>query len=221
MAENGELMDVNPTRKTKIWATLAGIAIEVLILGLMGFSFLTSFILLVVTSPLLLIFSPLLIGAAAVFGVAMAGFGVAGITAGLGLSSFILVYRSVIKGRKIGGADDAPVTVDKMIQSYAEDEQPDSEVPGTVDRTEGVKQQEEQQGSTTSEPVTVDRMVELFESLKENPHDQNETATVVHIVTVEVDDEEELEEEQQHNKDMASTGDYLQQNVQRQIPQET
>ncbi|KAK4715048.1 hypothetical protein R3W88_020955 [Solanum pinnatisectum] len=226
MAENRGLMEVNPTRKTKIWATLAGIAIEAPILGLMGFSFLTSIILLVVTSPLLVIFSPLLIGAAAVFGVAMAGFGVAGVTAGLGLSSFVLVYRSVIKGRNTGGeydggADDAPVIVDKMIQpdETEEEEERDSEVAGTGARTEAIKQP--QQGSTSSEPVHVDRIVELFESLKEHPHDQNETATIVHIVTVEVDDDDAELEENQHNKDMASSGDYLQQNVPRQIPQET
>ncbi|KAL3333687.1 hypothetical protein AABB24_033660 [Solanum stoloniferum] len=231
MAENRGLMEVNPTRKTKIWATLAGIAIEAPILGLMGFSFLTSIILLVVTSPLLVIFSPLLIGAAAVFGVAMAGFGVAGVTAGLGLSSFVLVYRSVIKGRNTGGeygggADDAPVIVDKMIQpeETEEEEERDSKVAGTGNRTEAIKQpqQQPQQGSTSSEPVHVDRIVELFESLKEHPHDQNEAATIVHIVTVEVDDDDDAElEENQHNKDMASSGDYLQQNVPRQIPQET
>lgn len=123
MAENGELMEVNPqqvNRRTVICATVAGLAIEAPILGLMGFSFLSSLILLVITSPLLILFSPLLMGAAAVLAVAMAGFGVAGITAVLGLSSFVLVYRSLIKGRKIGrvygGADDAPLTVDKMIQ---------------------------------------------------------------------------------------------------------
>ncbi|XP_049342716.1 oleosin 16.4 kDa [Solanum verrucosum] len=229
MAENREMMEVSPTRKTKIWATIAGIAIEVPILGLMGFSFLASIILLVVTSPLLVIFSPLLIGAAAVFGVAMAGFGVAGVTAGLGLSSFVLVYRSVIKGRITGGeygggADDAPVIVDKMIQQEeTEEEEHDTEVAGTEDRTEAIKQQQPQQGSTSSEPVHVDKIVELFESLKEHPHDQNETATIVHVVTVEVDDDDNDDEleENQHNKDMATSADYLQQNVPRQIPQET
>ncbi|MCD7450566.1 hypothetical protein HAX54_007219 [Datura stramonium] len=228
MAENGEQMEVNPqqmTQRTKIWATLAGIAIEAPILGLMGFSFLSSLILLVITSPLLLIFSPLLIGAAAVFGVAMAGFGVAGITAVLGLSSFVLVYRSLIEGRKTGGefghADDPPVTVDKMIQPAAETEeqeqQHDTKVAGTGgDKTEEDEAVKQQQGSTTSEPVTVDRMVELFESLKEHPHETETTAVTEH--TVEIDDEPE---EHQHDKDRSSSGGYLQQNVQRQIPQET
>ncbi|KAH0707394.1 hypothetical protein KY290_011951 [Solanum tuberosum] len=203
MAENRELMEVNPTRMTMIWATLAGIAIEAPILG------------------------PLLIGAAAVFGVAMAGFGVAGVTAGLGLSSFVLVYRSVIKGRITGGeygggADDAPVIVDKMIQpAEEEEEEHDTEVAGTEDRTEAIKQQQPQQGSTSSEPVHVDKIVELFESLKEHPHDQNETATIVHVVTVEVDDDDDELEENQHSKDMATSADYLKQKVPRQIPQET
>uniref|UniRef100_A0A3Q7ICW4 Oleosin n=1 Tax=Solanum lycopersicum TaxID=4081 RepID=A0A3Q7ICW4_SOLLC len=185
MAENRELMEVNPTRKTKIWAAIAGIAIEAPILGFMCFSFLTSIILLVVTSPLLVIFSPLLIGAAAVLGVAMAGFGVAGVTAGLGLSSFVLVYRSVIKGRITsgeyggGGADEAPVVVDKMIEP---EEERDREVAGTGDKTDV----QAQEGNPSSEAVHVDKIVELFESLKEHPHDQNETATIVHIVTVEV-----------------------------------
>lgn len=74
-----------------------------------------------------------------------------------------------------------------------------------------------QQDSTTSEPVTVDKMVELFESLTENPH-ENET-TAIRIITVEVDDDES--EEHQHDKDRASPGGYLKQNVQTQIPQET
>lgn len=90
---------------------------------------------------------------------------------------------------------------------------------GTVDGTEAVNKQQE--GSSTREPVTVDKMVELFESLKDHPQDQNETATVVHVVTVEVDDDDDELEEHQNNKDMPSSGGYLQQNVQRQIPQET
>lgn len=137
MDENRELMEVNPTRKTKIWATLVGIAIEAPILGLMGFSFLSSITLLVLSSPLLIIFSPLLIGAAAVLAVALAGFGVAGVTAGLGLSSFVLVYRSLIKGvgktgGEYSGVDDAPVTPDKMIQpaEKTEEQRGDTEVAG-------------------------------------------------------------------------------------------
>ena len=72
-----------------------------------------------------------------------------------------------------------------------------------------------QEGNPSSEAVHVDKIVELFESLKEHPHDQNETATIVHIVTVEVDDDDD---ENQHK---ISSGDYLQQNVPRQIPLET
>lgn len=145
MAENGQMMDiVNPqevSRRTLILATLAGIAVEGPLLGMMGFSFLTSLIILVVTSPLLLIFSPLLFGAACVFAFAIAGFGVAGTIAFAGLSSFVLVYRSLIKGvRKTGidygDTDNPAVTVDKMIQpdeTVAKDEQQqlDTEVAGT------------------------------------------------------------------------------------------
>ena len=58
------------------------------------------------------------------------------------------------------------------------------------------------------------QIVELFESLKEHPQYQNETTTIVHIVTVEVDDDDD----DQHK---ISSGDYLQQNVPRQIPLET
>ncbi|CAN4102561.1 unnamed protein product [Withania somnifera] len=214
MGENGELMEVNPQqadRRTVIWATVAGLAIEAPILGLMGFSFLTSLILLVITSPLLVIFSPLLMGAAAVLAVALMGFGVAGTTAILGLTSFVLVHRSLIEGSKIGGADDdAPVTLDKMIQPAEEHH---IEVAGTEDRTET---DEQQQDSTASEPVTVDKIVELFESLKEHPH-ENE-ATAVPVITVEVDDESE---QHQHDKDRTSSAGFLQKNVQRRIPQET
>lgn len=144
MAENGQMMDiVNPqqvSRRTLILATLAGIAVEGPLLGMMGFSFLTSLIILVVTSPLLLIFSPLLFGAACVFAFAIAGFGVAGTIAFAGLSSFVLVYRSLIKGvRKTGidygDTDNPAVTVDKMIQPdetvAKEQQQLDAEVAGT------------------------------------------------------------------------------------------
>ena len=65
------------------------------------------------------------------------------------------------------------------------------------------------------------QIVELFESLKEHPQYQNETTTIVHIVTVEFDDDDDELEENQHNKDMVNSGDYLQQNMPRQIPQET
>ncbi|XP_009609929.1 oleosin 16.4 kDa isoform X2 [Nicotiana tomentosiformis] len=205
MAENGQMMDiVNPqqvSRRTLILATLAGIAVEGPLLGMMGFSFLTSLIILVVTSPLLLIFSPLLFGAACVFAFAIAGFGVAGTIAFAGLSSFVLVYRSLIKGvRKTGidygDTDNPAVTVDKMIQPdetvAKEQQQLDTEVAGNVDRIETVKEQQED----TSVPVT--RIVELFESLKEHPHD---STTAV----------------EEHRPE--SPG-YLQQNVQREIPLE-
>ncbi|KAM3396441.1 oleosin S1-2 [Capsicum galapagoense] len=212
MAEDRESMEVNPQqvdKKTVIFATVAGIAIGGPILGLMGFSLLSSLTLLVVTSPLLLLFSPLLLGAASVLAVTLAGFVMAGIMGALGLSSFVLVYRSIIKGRKISGD-----------QYSGEEEQYDNEVAGTGDGTEADDQalKQQQQDSSISDPVTVDRMVELFESLKE-PHENDTTA--VHIVTVEVDDDDEVELEQQHNKDRASGGGYLQQNVQREIPQET
>lgn len=146
MAENGQMMDiVNPqqvSRRTLILATLAGIAVEGPLLGMMGFSFLTSLIILVVTSPLLLIFSPLLFGAACIFAFAIAGFGVAGTMAFAGLSSFVLVYRSLIKGVRKTGIDygdtdhEPVVSVDKMIQpdeTVAKDEQQqlDTEVAGT------------------------------------------------------------------------------------------
>lgn len=145
MAENGQMMDiVNPqevSRRTLILATLAGIAVEGPLLGMMGFSFLTSLIILVVTSPLLLIFSPLLFGAACIFAFAIAGFGVAGTMAFAGLSSFVLVYRSLIKGVRKTGIDygdtdhEPVVSVDKMIQPdetvAKEQQQLDAEVAGT------------------------------------------------------------------------------------------
>ncbi|XP_060189791.1 oleosin S1-2 isoform X1 [Lycium barbarum] len=209
MAENRQLMDVNPqqiTPRSLIWTTIAGITIEGPILGLMGFSFLSSLILLVITSPLLIIFSPLLIGAACVFLLAMAGFGVAGITAVFGLSSFVVVYRSLIKDRKIG----QKYSDDKVIQPAETDEeeeqqQDDTEVPvifhtGTTDRIEPDEAVKEQQQGVITEPVAVDRMVELFESLK----DDTPAVTIINVV-----DESE---------DMPSSGGYLQQNVHRQIP---
>ncbi|KAJ8542797.1 hypothetical protein K7X08_005320 [Anisodus acutangulus] len=194
MAENGQWME-QMTRKELIWATIAGVAIEGPILGMMGFSFLSSLILLVFTSPLLILFSPLLLIAASVFVIAMAGFGVAGITGVFGLSSFVVVYRSLMKGRKMD-----------TVQPTEMEQQHDTEVPGTVDRIEPDEALKVQQQGTTTEPVTVDRMVELFESLKEHPHDT--TTADVPIITV-VDESE-----------YRPSSDYLQQNVQRQIPQE-
>ncbi|OIT27206.1 PREDICTED: uncharacterized protein LOC109214262 [Nicotiana attenuata] len=209
MAENGQMIDtVNPqqvSRRTVILATLAGIAVEGPLLGMMGFSFVTSLIILVVTSPLLLIVSPLLFGAACIFAFAIAGFGVAGTMAFAGLSSFVLVYRSLIKGGRKTGVDysdtDVPVvTVDKMIQPdetvEKEQQQLDTEVAGNVERIEADEAVKEQQ-EDTSVPVT--RIVELFESLKEHPHD-----TVV--------------EEHHHDQDMPASPGYLHQNVQREIP---
>jgi len=72
---------------------------------------------------------------------------------------------------------------------------------GNMDRIEADETVKEQQ-QDTSVPVT--RIVELFESLKEHPHDTTTTAV----------------EEQHHDKDRPASPDYLQQNVQREIPQE-
>ncbi|KAJ8532477.1 hypothetical protein K7X08_012400 [Anisodus acutangulus] len=155
MAENGQWME-QMTRKELIWATIAGVAIEGPILGMMCFSFLSSLILVVFTSPLLILFSPLLLGAASVFVIAMAGFGVAGITGVFGLSSFVVVYRSLMKGRKMA-----------TVQPTEMEQQHDTEVPvifhtGTVDRVEPNEALKVQQQGTTTEPVTVDRMIVMF-----------------------------------------------------------
>lgn len=41
---------------------------------------------------------------------------------------------------------------------------------------------QQQQGSTTSEPVTVERMVELFESLKDHPHENGTTTAILYCL---------------------------------------
>lgn len=87
--------------KTVILASAAGLALGGPFLALMGFSFIASLTLLLVTSPLLIIFSPLMFGAGCIFALAMAGFAVAAAMAFVGLSSIALIFRSFGAGKVI------------------------------------------------------------------------------------------------------------------------
>lgn len=76
------------SNRTMLSASLAAIAIGGPLLGIMGFSFLLSTMLLMLCSPLLLLFSPLLLAVALLFVGTLAGFGVALAMALIGLSMF-------------------------------------------------------------------------------------------------------------------------------------
>lgn len=87
------------TRRVILMASFAGAVMGGPLLVMMGFSFLASLTLLLVTSPLLIIFSPILFGAGCIFAFAMAGFALA---ACLGLAG-LLSISWVFKDRSEGG----------------------------------------------------------------------------------------------------------------------
>ncbi|XWS51674.1 hypothetical protein CRYUN_Cryun11dG0003600 [Craigia yunnanensis] len=78
-----------------VCASLAGMAVTAALLGMMGFSFLATLILLVIISPLLLMFSPLLLCVGLVFAGVLAGFAVAAAMALAGVSSLAWIYREI------------------------------------------------------------------------------------------------------------------------------
>ncbi|XP_071730290.1 oleosin 5-like [Rutidosis leptorrhynchoides] len=81
--------------KTMLFATVVGLTIGGPLLAMMGFSFLATMTLFVVTSPLLLIFSPVIAGALFAVLAALVGFAAAGTMAILGLSALGWVFRTV------------------------------------------------------------------------------------------------------------------------------
>lgn len=106
MAEGQQLIEAGGHRhtsgKTVLYASLAGVAIGGPLLGMMGFSFLATMTLLLVTSPLLILFSPLIFGAACVVGFALLGFAMAGAMAIAGISIVSWVFRSHTGRRAVG-----------------------------------------------------------------------------------------------------------------------
>ncbi|KAL2455724.1 Oleosin 5 [Forsythia ovata] len=106
MAEGQQLMEASGRRhasgKTVLFASLAGVAIGGPLLGMMGFSFLATLTLLLITSPLLILFSPLIFSAACVVGFAFLGFAVAAAMAIAGMSTVTWVYRSLTGRRAVG-----------------------------------------------------------------------------------------------------------------------
>ncbi|CAI9755054.1 unnamed protein product [Fraxinus pennsylvanica] len=106
MGEGQQLMEAGGSRhtsgRTVLYASLAGVATVGPLLGMMGFSFLATMTLLLVTSPLLFLFSPLIFGAACVVGFALLGFSMAGVMAIAGLSIVSWVFRSFTDRRAVG-----------------------------------------------------------------------------------------------------------------------
>uniref|UniRef100_A0A7N0TZV8 Oleosin n=1 Tax=Kalanchoe fedtschenkoi TaxID=63787 RepID=A0A7N0TZV8_KALFE len=97
------------TTSSALYAILAGLAISAPLLGMMGFSFLASATLLIVTSPLLIIFSPLLFLAGAVVTLSLVGFAVAVGMAVAGMSAVGWTIKSLIRGRAGGGLSGDPM----------------------------------------------------------------------------------------------------------------
>ncbi|KAG8365190.1 hypothetical protein BUALT_Bualt18G0078600 [Buddleja alternifolia] len=81
------------TGKTVILASVAGAIIGGPLIALMGFSFVATMTILLVTSPLFILFSPLLFGAAFLFTLEMLGFAAAGAMAVAGVSMVARVAR--------------------------------------------------------------------------------------------------------------------------------
>ena len=101
MAEDQQISVVAPQNvsgKTVLYASLAGVAVAGPLLGMMGFTFLATLTLLLITSPLLIIFSPLLLFAAFVVGVAVVGIAAAVTMAAAGVSAFAWSFRSFREG---------------------------------------------------------------------------------------------------------------------------
>ncbi|CAI9303434.1 unnamed protein product [Lactuca saligna] len=98
--------------KTMLFAVIAGITIGGPLLALMGFSFLATMTLFVISSPLLIIFSPLLMGAGFVFVASLVGFGAAGLMAIAGLWALGWVFPSV----KRDGLEGLEYATEKLVE---------------------------------------------------------------------------------------------------------
>nr|XP_010912194.1 oleosin S1-2 [Elaeis guineensis] len=96
---------------TILYATLSGLAIGGLLLGMMGFTLIASLTLLLVASPLLLLFSPIILPAAFVVAASMAGFSFAAAMAVVGVSALNNVRRG------------PPVAISRMIETKTESRQ--------------------------------------------------------------------------------------------------
>ncbi|KAL5735580.1 hypothetical protein ACOSQ2_030368 [Xanthoceras sorbifolium] len=90
------------TGKSMLCASLVGLTVGGPLLGMMGFSFISTLTLLLICSPLMLIFSPLLLCAALVLVGALAGFATAGAMAIAGVSTLAWSYREVITRLGLG-----------------------------------------------------------------------------------------------------------------------
>ncbi|XWS27677.1 hypothetical protein CRYUN_Cryun25bG0001900 [Craigia yunnanensis] len=83
----------NVSGRSMVCALLAGMAVTAPLPGMMGFSFLATVTLLVISSPLLLIFSPFLLCVGLVFAGVLTGFTVA--TAMALASTLAWMYREI------------------------------------------------------------------------------------------------------------------------------
>ncbi|XVF70964.1 hypothetical protein PTKIN_Ptkin11bG0204600 [Pterospermum kingtungense] len=92
----------NVSGRSMVCASLACIAVTAPLLGMMGFSFLATLILLVITLPLLLIFSPLLLFVGLVFAGVLTGFALAATMALAGVSVLSWMYREIRGSLKAG-----------------------------------------------------------------------------------------------------------------------
>ncbi|XP_068339198.1 major oleosin NAP-II-like [Pyrus communis] len=96
-------------------AAFTGLAIGGSLVGLMGFSFLASVTLLVLSSPLLVIFSPLLFFAGFVFVGALVGFTVAAAMALAGMTTLGWIFQELTGRRLLGsGGGDGGGMVERL-----------------------------------------------------------------------------------------------------------
>ncbi|KAM1055436.1 hypothetical protein ACFX13_029661 [Malus domestica] len=101
--QHGQQQQQLQTSGTKVLlAAFTGLAIGGPLVGLMGFSFLASVTLLVLSSPLLLIFIPLLFFAGFVFVGALAGFAVAAALAFAGMTTLGWIFQELAGIRLLG-----------------------------------------------------------------------------------------------------------------------
>ncbi|XP_059664614.1 oleosin Ara h 10.0101-like [Cornus florida] len=126
MAEDQKQLEYGETQRqvsgtTVLYSSLAGVAVGGPLLVMMGFSFLATVTLLLVTSPLLISFSPLLFFAAFVLVSIMAGFATTAATALVGISSFVWIFRSFRGIRACLGFDEDKLESGEMVVEQGED----------------------------------------------------------------------------------------------------
>lgn len=118
-ATGGRTLTHHVSGKSMLCASLAGVAIGGPLFGMMGFSFLATVTLLLISSPVLLIFSPLLVSAVFVLVGALTGF-TAAIAMGIaGVFTLAWICREVRMHIRLGFRGYNYVRVKEQTQDFA------------------------------------------------------------------------------------------------------